>query len=653
MALQAWADVANISFSRVAPGAYTNSATMLFANYSSSTDKAAGFAYRPSTDNTSAASPEGDVWYDAYDGSTTSLPIGDYDFYTILHEIGHAIGLLHPGDYNAGSGQTITYQAHALYIEDTRQYSAMSYFDASLTGASHYGSSAATPLLHDIAAVQRLYGANMTTRTGDTTYGFNSNAGRAAFDFNINTAPVIAIWDAGGIDTLDASGYYSSQFIDLRSGLFSNIGGLIKNVAIAEGATVENAKGGFGNDTLAGNGVGNVLHGNSGYDTLLGGAGVDVLYGGADNDTLDGGTEVDTLYGEGGDDTYKIYDGDVVYEVAGEGKDTITTETRNISLLDYLYGRDFSYIEAIILGGGLALSATGDNGANSFTGNSAANQFTGLGGDDTYLIGLNDTIIEDAGTAGGIDTVEAVNRGIDLLNFANVENLTLFGNLGYGGSGTNEANVLRADGNTAANLLAGRGGNDLYYVGAGDTIFELAGAIGGTDTVCGVNRGINLAHFANVENIVLFGSLGYGASGNAGVNIIRGDTNSGANKLVGAGGNDLFYVGAGDTIFEVAGAAGGNDTVAATNRGINLVSYANVENLTLYGTLGYGGAGTTGANVINGETNTGANLLVGLAGNDTYIVGTGDRVTEKLNAGPPTCLASAVRAPIRSWATTA
>ena len=35
---------------------------------------------------------------------------------------------------------------------------------------------------HDILAAQIMYGADMTTRTGDTTYGFNSNAGRDHYD---------------------------------------------------------------------------------------------------------------------------------------------------------------------------------------------------------------------------------------------------------------------------------------------------------------------------------------------------------------------------------------------------------------------------------------------------------------------------------------
>ena len=49
---------------------------------------------------------------------------------------------------------------------------------------------AATPLIHDILAIQQIYGADMTTRTGDTTYGFNSNAGRDSFDFTKTPAPI-------------------------------------------------------------------------------------------------------------------------------------------------------------------------------------------------------------------------------------------------------------------------------------------------------------------------------------------------------------------------------------------------------------------------------------------------------------------------------
>ncbi len=194
----------------------------------------------------------------------------------------------------------------------------MSYFDAWATGATHFVDLpynerfASTPLLHDIAAIQRLYGANMTTRTGDTVYGFNSTADRAPFDFTTNVDPIVAIWDAGGThDVLDVSGYTNNQVIDLRAGAFSDIGRLTKNVAIAEGATIEDARGGSGNDSMLGNEVANILNGNAGNDslrglegadTIAGGSGRDSLYGGIGNDAVFGGADDDVVYGGLGND---------------------------------------------------------------------------------------------------------------------------------------------------------------------------------------------------------------------------------------------------------------------------------------------------------------------------------------------------------------
>ncbi|MBD3837649.1 M57 family metalloprotease, partial [Brevundimonas sp.] len=246
LALQSWSDVANITFVRVGAG-YSNDATMVFGNYSSGSDGAAAFAYLPGNAAVSASS--GDLWFNSslsYNGSPAYL---NYGRHTLTHEIGHAIGLRHPGDYNAGDGDP-TY-ADSTYAEDTRQYSIMSYWSETNTGSNFGGYYAAAPMLDDIAAIQLLYGANMSTRTGDTTYGFNSNTGR---DFltatSANSALIFAVWDAGGYDTLDFSGYSQNQVIDLRQGHFSNVGGLRGNVAIAQGAVVERAIGGSGNDTM-------------------------------------------------------------------------------------------------------------------------------------------------------------------------------------------------------------------------------------------------------------------------------------------------------------------------------------------------------------------------------------------------------------------
>jgi serralysin len=115
-----------------------------------------------------------DAGWDTHDGDT-DFAFGGYGFKTYLHEIGHALGLSHPGPYNATDSAAPTYADDAVYAQDTRKYTVMSYFDARADGSDtdHWGRDlmwkyAATPLLHDIAAMQAIYGADMTTRTGDT-----------------------------------------------------------------------------------------------------------------------------------------------------------------------------------------------------------------------------------------------------------------------------------------------------------------------------------------------------------------------------------------------------------------------------------------------------------------------------------------------------
>jgi len=288
-AMRLWSNVAHVTFTEVNPGGYTNNATILIGNYSSSSDGAAAYAYYASPGSTGATNAAGDVWINAYYQSNLSPSPGNYAYMAIMHEIGHALGLEHPGDYNAGPGVTITYANNAEYVEDSRQYTVMSYFDASATGANHVyqGTTirASTPLLDDITAIQRLYGANTEYALGDTIYGFNSNADTAYRITSSSQQVVYCIWDAGGNDTFDASGYATNQTIDLRAGNFSDVGALTKNVSIALGAVIENAVGGSGNDTMIGNDAANHLVGGLGDDRLTGGNGDDVLDGGGGFDT--------------------------------------------------------------------------------------------------------------------------------------------------------------------------------------------------------------------------------------------------------------------------------------------------------------------------------------------------------------------------------
>ncbi len=125
----------------------------------------------------------------------------------------------------------------------------------------------------------------MRTRTGNTTYGFNSNSGRKYFSaYNSSDPLIFCVWDAGGIDTFDFSGYTQNQIINLNQGSFSNVGEFTSNISIAFNVIIENANGGSGDDILIGNQVNNTLKGNDGDDQLYGGIGADHLWGGEGRD---------------------------------------------------------------------------------------------------------------------------------------------------------------------------------------------------------------------------------------------------------------------------------------------------------------------------------------------------------------------------------
>ncbi|HYC02733.1 MAG TPA: M10 family metallopeptidase C-terminal domain-containing protein [Azospirillaceae bacterium] len=265
LAMGLWDDVLAPSFREAPEG----SAQILFGNTSYKSFQAYS--------STPGEGRGGDVWVNPTMTTNQQLVNGQYGLFTLIHEVGHALGLNHPGDYDAGSGSGSSYQVEAQYRQDNQQFTAMSYFSA-LNNGSYHGIPpryAATPLLHDVLAAQAIYGPDLTTRTGDTIYGYNSTAGRSAFDFTRTLLPVVTLWDAGGQDTLDLSGAQGNSVVDLRQGGYSDVNGYTRNIAIAFGTQIENAVGGKGADRITGNELPNLITGGAGNDTLEGGAGTD------------------------------------------------------------------------------------------------------------------------------------------------------------------------------------------------------------------------------------------------------------------------------------------------------------------------------------------------------------------------------------------
>ena len=207
----------------------------------------------------------------------------------------------------------------------------MSYFAASNTGANFGGVRPMTPMIHDIAALQLLYGANLSTRTGDTVYGFHSNTGLEPFSIvNSSDQRVFAIWDAGGNDTIDLSGYTADAKIDLAPGSFSSANGLIGNISIAFDCIIENAIGGSAADNISGNDANNSLYGQGGNDTLTGNGGADLLVGGL------------------GNDIYVIDGADTIVEDISGGTDTVRTSVSDFTLGDNLENLTFTGAGAFV-----------------------------------------------------------------------------------------------------------------------------------------------------------------------------------------------------------------------------------------------------------------------------------------------------------------
>jgi serralysin len=249
----------------------------------------------------------GDAWFNSSSGRYHAPVIGNFAFWTFLHEIAHTLGLKHAHEDVVFGRAPVDF--------DSMEYSVTTYRSYVGAAGTHVDNEpwgyAQSLMMGDIAALQHMYGANFSTCAGPTTYRWDAKTGQAFIDGVGQGLPggnriFCTVWDGGGIDTYDCATYRTDLSIDLRPGHWSTLSigqlaylggfrwarGNVANALLHHGdprSLIENVIGGNGDDRIVGNSAGNHLIGRQGKDRLVGLEGADTLNGGQGHDILRGG----------------------------------------------------------------------------------------------------------------------------------------------------------------------------------------------------------------------------------------------------------------------------------------------------------------------------------------------------------------------------
>jgi len=593
-ALTTWSNVANINFVQTADNdANANFGFLLVNNFEAN--------------YLGAFSPPGTfgegIGYFNWQGTgwdAEGLQQGGFGFITLIHELGHGLGLAHPHD--TGGGSSIYPGVSSPW--DTGDYglnqgvwTTMTYNDGldtnDYTGITDYGYQGG-PMAFDIAAIQYLYGANMSYKTGNDTYVLPTSNTSGTF--------YSSIWDAGGIDTISAATATADATINLNDaplvgpnagGYLSAVEGIYGGFTIANGVVIENAIGGAGDDTIIGNEADNDLSGGAGNDYLDGWTGNDNLYGGSGNDTLlgysgndylDGGSGNDSLNGESGNDYLNGWTGD----------DNLYGSSGNDILLGS-FGNDY------LDGGSGNDNLYGESGNDYLDGWTGDDNLYGSSGNDTLLGSSGDDYL-DGGSGNDNLYGEADNDFLD--GWTGDDNL-------YGGSGNDT--LLGSSGD---DYLSGGSGNDNLY-GEADNDF-LDGWTGddnlygssGNDTLLGYSGDDYLSGGSGNDNL-------YGEADNDFLDGWTGDDNlyggSGNDTLLGYSGDDDLDGGSGnDNLYGESG----NDTLLGGTGTDILVGGSGNDSLNAYG-------GNTGEyDILSGDYSSSQPGVTGASdGADTFVLG--------------------------------
>lgn len=330
-AFATWEATTNIKFVEVSSGGDIAIGT----NYQTGSS---AYAYSPGT------TYGGDIYLSNATSTNLDMSAGSFGFLTFIHEIGHAIGLKHPGDYNGSSGSGIP--PYLPSAEDSFDNTVMSYNGFSYPSA---------PQSYDVLAIQYLYGAKGSSgisygQTGDVLLTTGSSGADSLIGINLNDR----LSGGDGGDTIFGQTGDDTIYGNVGTDRLSGASG---NDVLFGGRDADVVYGGTGNDAA---------YGNLADDIVYGEAGNDVLYGGQGNDTLSGGSGNDTLFGNLGDDSM----------IGGSGANKFVINSGNDTIGDF----SFSLGDRIRVATGTTITATSasDGAIVSFSNSSATVKLIGI-----------------------------------------------------------------------------------------------------------------------------------------------------------------------------------------------------------------------------------------------------------------------------------
>ncbi|WP_322993533.1 M10 family metallopeptidase [Limnohabitans sp.] len=215
-----------------------------------------GFAFTANPANGDLA---GDVWMDV--DSLVQLTEGSEGWQALLHETGHALGLVHPESDPAVKTVLLPRWNHNGFtlMSETQSPSGL--------WQSWYG-------VLDLQALRSLYGTgSVGPSAGNSTHIYTDQHGRQ----------LATLSDASGSDTLDLSQLTQGAYVDLTPGTFSSVGvspsggAALNNLYIDSGTLIEDVVGTAYDDVLTGNSANNRFSPGKGNDMVDGAGGFNVV----------------------------------------------------------------------------------------------------------------------------------------------------------------------------------------------------------------------------------------------------------------------------------------------------------------------------------------------------------------------------------------